>query len=96
MQRSYQSPIVTTSSWEGREAGLERLSDYVWRTDFQSLRSTCRCEPFAADEMPRYTYHTDRLEHFGEYYASRLGPWMAHGCLSPRKVSTRSRVSLSS
>eukprot|EP00439_Symbiodinium_sp_Y106_P055970 s364_g7.t2 len=52
----------------GEEAGLERLSDYVWRTDFQ------------------YTYHTDRLEHFGEYYASRLGPWMAHGCLSPRKV----------
>ncbi|CAE6970790.1 cry [Symbiodinium sp. CCMP2592] len=34
----------------------------------------------------QYTFHTDRLEHFGEYYASRLGPWMAHGCLSPRKV----------
>ncbi|CAK9069219.1 Cryptochrome DASH [Durusdinium trenchii] len=80
-------PVVDDALMGGEEEGLKRhsavdchlqvgegLSDYLWKTDFACL----------GQKWPP-PMHPHKLI-FGDYQASRLGPWLSLGNLSPRKV----------
>ena len=103
--KTCQSQPGTRTSWAAKRAawngsrtmsGIRTSSGLVaWARALRSFASTlphsaAQSSSRRADrDRPRYTLHADRLEHFGDYYATRLGPWLAHGCLSPRKAGHR-------
>ena len=92
------TPDVLPPLPDGMDVGaIPSLADLGFETPEEEERAAIRFhggETRALERLEDYVWTRDRLKAYkatrngllGEDYSSKFSPWLAHGCLSPRKI----------